>query len=153
MKLVEMIRRAREVGSFESVTACIPYMQFMGMTASVVDGDVVTRLGFAPHLVGNPQIPAIHGGVIGALLESAAIFKLVWSTESVTIPKTINVTVQFLRSAAATDTFARAQFVRHGRRIATVSACAWQDDESTPVAQASMHFLLGVDPAAGHAVS
>jgi acyl-coenzyme A thioesterase PaaI-like protein len=93
-------------------------------------------------LIGNPILPAIHGGTVGALLESAAIFKLVWEIRSIAVPKTINITVDYLRSARVVDTHARAIITKHGRRVANVQVRAWQADEAKPVAAAHAHFLL-----------
>jgi uncharacterized protein (TIGR00369 family) len=88
------------------------------------------------------MLPAIHGGVIAALLESTAIFQLMWETEAIVLPKTITLTVDFLRSGRAVDTFARGILTRQGRRVANVRVEAWQDDRARPIAVASAHFLL-----------
>jgi acyl-coenzyme A thioesterase PaaI-like protein len=87
------------------------------------------------------MLPAIHGGVISALLESTAIFQLMWETEAIMLPKTITLTVDFLRSGRAVDTFARGLLTRQGRRVANVRVEAWQDDRDRPIAVASAHFL------------
>ena len=58
------------------------------------------------------------------------------------VPKTINITVDYLRSARVIDTHARATITKHGRRVANVQVRAWQADESKPVAAAHAHFLL-----------
>lgn len=55
-------------------------------------------------------------------------------------PKTISITVDYLRSARPTDTFVRAEVVRHGRRVATVRSLAWQDDPTKPVATANVQL-------------
>ena len=44
-------------------------------------------------LIGNTFLPAIHGGTLGAMLEMAAIFHLLWETETETVPKIVNITV------------------------------------------------------------
>jgi acyl-coenzyme A thioesterase PaaI-like protein len=88
-------------------------------------------------------ISALHGGTVGALLESAAILKLLWEGSAGAVPKTINITLDYLRSARATeDTFARAIITKHGRRVANVQVRAWQRDEAKPIAAAHAHFLL-----------
>ena len=58
------------------------------------------------------------------------------------MPKTINITVDYLRSARLVDTHARAMITKHGRRVANVQVRAWQGDESKPIAAAHAHFLL-----------
>ncbi|WP_290818359.1 PaaI family thioesterase [Ferrovibrio sp.] len=84
----------------------------------------------------------MHGGVVGALLESAAIVQLIWSADADRIPKIIDLQVDYLRSARPVETFARAIITKHGRRVANVRAEAWQDDPARPVAAAHAHFLL-----------
>ena len=88
------------------------------------------------------SLPALHGGVVGALLEAACIAQLIWQSDSLTVPKTINITVDFLRSARPVETYAKANVTREGRRVANVRVEAWQDDPLNPVAAAHAHFLL-----------
>jgi acyl-coenzyme A thioesterase PaaI-like protein len=76
------------------------------------------------------------------MLEMAAIFHLLWETESETVPKIVNITVDYLRSAGPRDVIAAARVTRQGRRMVNVFAEAWQDDRSKPVASASAHFLI-----------
>lgn len=138
-----LIAAAREARDYSRFMQAIPYFRFLGL--SVRDGEAgpVCVLPADPKLIGNAQLPALHGGVVGALLESAAIVHLIWSAEADTIPKIINLSVDYLRSARPVETFARAIVTKHGRRIANVRAEAWQDDPARPVAAAHAHFLLG----------
>lgn len=145
MRLRDALVSVRETGDFTPLNEAIPYARFMGITAELVGGDVVSRMRYSDHLVGNASVPALHGGTLGALLESAAIFKLLWHGETATVPKTINITVEYLRGAGAQDVLARAEFTRRGRRVANVRVFAWQDDPSQPVAVATAHFLLVPD--------
>jgi uncharacterized protein (TIGR00369 family) len=138
---VERIRRAKETGDPGPLVERIPYARFLGLTIEAPAGEIVARMRFSDHLVGDSTIPALHGGTIGALLESAAIFTLMWSAESDALPKTINLTVDYLRSGRAQETFAAASITKRGRRIATVHAIAWQDDRERPIATADAHFL------------
>ncbi|HKU40927.1 MAG TPA: PaaI family thioesterase [Polyangiales bacterium] len=142
------IAELRRSGDFSRLLAAIPYARYLGLSVEVVDGDPVTKLGADRKLVGNPVLVALHGGTVGALLESAAIFKLLWEGSSTAVPKTINITVDYLRSGRATrDTFARAVITKHGRRVANVQVRAWQVDESKPIAAAHAHFLLKTESA------
>nr|WP_276600356.1 MULTISPECIES: PaaI family thioesterase [unclassified Nannocystis] len=100
---------------------------------------------FAEHLIGNPVLPALHGGALCALLESTAIFQLLWESELSATPRTIGLTVEYLRSGRPVDTFARGMPTRQGRRVTNVRVEAWQDDRSRPIAVASAHFLVHSD--------
>jgi acyl-coenzyme A thioesterase PaaI-like protein len=140
--LVERIAAARAARDVRALTDMIPYAQWMGISASEVDGELIGKLTYTDMLIGNPAIPALHGGTLCALLESTAIFELLWRSETLVLPKTINVTIDYLRSAAPLDTYARGVVTRHGRRVANVRAEAWQEDRARPVAIAYAHFLV-----------
>ena len=140
--LMTRIARAKAAGDLPALFAAIPYATFLGLTAAVVDAELISTMAFGPHLIGNPALPALHGGTLGALLESAAIFELIWRAESVVLPKTITITVDYLRSAGAMATHAACVVTRQGRRVANVRAVAWQADRATPVASAHAAFLI-----------
>lgn len=142
MSLLALVAAAKQGGDINKLVDAIPYSRFMGITMAQVDGELLGKLPFGEHLIGNPMLPAIHGGVLAALLESTAIFQLMWETETVVLPKTITVTVDFLRPGRAQDTWARGILTRQGRRVANVRVEAWQDDRARPIAVASAHFLL-----------
>jgi uncharacterized protein (TIGR00369 family) len=138
----EVIEAAKRAGDCRAVVDAVPYSKFLGLEAGVEGEELVTTMRYAPHLIGNPALPALHGGTLGALLESAAIFELLWRSETVVLPKTITVTVDFLRSGTARDTYATATITRQGRRVANVRATAWQTDRNAPVATAHAIFLV-----------
>lgn len=138
----ERIREARTSGEPNRFLELVPYARFLGLSAALIGDELRCTMTFADHLVGDSSIPALHGGTTGALLESAAIFTVLWSSDTERLPKTINLTVDYLRSGRARDTYAAAEIVRAGRRVVTVRATAWQDDREQPIATASCHFLL-----------
>ena len=122
----------------------IPYFRFLGMTAELAGDEMTAVLPFAPHLVGNVMIPALHGGVIGAFLEMTALCQLAVREPLRRQPKTIDVTIEYLRPGRAQTTYARADVRKIGRRIANVHVEAWQDHRASPVAALRGHFLLSV---------
>jgi uncharacterized protein (TIGR00369 family) len=140
--LVERIAAARAAGRLGELVAEIPYSKWHGITPREIDGEVISTMTYAPKLIGNASLPALHGGTLGALLESAAIFELMWRSETLVLPKTITFTVDFLRSARAVDTHARGVVTRRGRRVANVRVEAWQEDRAQPVASAHAIFLV-----------
>ena len=123
----------------------VPYVRFLGMRAEL-SGDAMTAiLPFAPHLVGNTHIPALHGGVIGAFLEMTALAQLSVTQGSPRVHKTIDVTIEYLRPGRALTTYARADLRKVGRRVANVHVEAWQDAREQPIAFLRGHFLLSGD--------
>ena len=142
MTVLAQIAAARADGDPNRLLAAIPYARFLGLEAALDGGELITTMRYAPHLIGNPAIPALHGGTLGALLESAAVFSLLWAAETALLPKTITITVDYLRPARPVDTSARGIVTRLGRRVASVRVEAWQDDRAQLVASAHTHFLI-----------
>jgi acyl-coenzyme A thioesterase PaaI-like protein len=146
--LIDRLTAAKAAGDPQGLVDLVPYARFVGLGAALVGDELITTMRFAGHLIGNPSLPALHGGTLGALLESAAIFELLWRAETVVLPKTITLTVDFLRSAAPVDTHARGVVTRQGRRVTNVRMEAWQADRAAPVATAHAIFLVMRDRAA-----
>jgi uncharacterized protein (TIGR00369 family) len=140
--IVEITAEARRSGDYRLLVQAIPYTRYLGISTELSQGELIGKLGFSDFLIGNPLLPALHGGTIAALLESTAIFQVLMEAETLVLPKTINITVAYLRSARPVDTFAHGTITKHGRRVAVVYAQAWQDDRSRPVATAHAHFLI-----------
>lgn len=140
--LVERLARAKRERDPAMLARIVPYVQFMGISVEVVDGELLGRLSYSDMLIGNPGLPALHGGALGGLLESTAVFQLLWDAETVVIPKTIDITIDYLRSGRPVDTWARGILTRQGRRVANVRVEAWQDDRERPIAMAHGHFLI-----------
>jgi uncharacterized protein (TIGR00369 family) len=128
----------------QRVTAAIeriPYARFLGLRAELKGDELTVIMPFSAHLVGNPLLPALHGGVVGALLEVTALTQLAIASKSETFPKTVDVNIDYLRSGKPIDTFARARVVKIGRRIASVHAEAWQGEKHQPIASLHGHFM------------
>ncbi|MCS6799402.1 MAG: PaaI family thioesterase [Myxococcota bacterium] len=148
-RLARALAEARAVGDPDRLVAAIPYCRWLGVQASLQDGRLVASLPFRQMLVGNPVLPALHGGVLGALLESVAVLEWLWTAPEAVLPRPINLTVAFLRSARPETTHANASIVRQGRRVVSMRAQAWQSDRDAPVAVAMGQLLVAADPRAG----
>ncbi len=129
----------------------VPYIAFLGIQFDRRGDELTAVLPYRDMLIGNPGLPALHGGVTAAFLEVSAIIELAWSVQwdamesgapSGPLPKTIDFTVDFLRTGLPRDAFARARVVRSGRRYASVHVEAWQDNRARLFAQATGHFLM-----------
>jgi uncharacterized protein (TIGR00369 family) len=138
----DALEAAKRAGDPRALVDAVPYSKFLGLDAALTDDELVTTMRYAPHLVGNPALPALHGGTLGALLESAAVFELLFRSETAVLPKTITLTIDYLRSGAPVDTHARGVITRQGRRVTNVRMEAWQTDRQRPVATAHAVFLV-----------
>jgi uncharacterized protein (TIGR00369 family) len=103
---------------------------------------------FSPKIVGNPVLPAIHGGIIGAFLETTAIAGVTRDLGVSALPKPIGLTINYLRSGRALDSYANVSIVKQGRRVVAFEAQAWQDGPAKPIASAFGHFMLRKEPGA-----
>ena len=120
----------------------IPYARFLGVRMELHGDEMTGVLPFSEHLIGNPSLPALHGGVIGAFLEMTAMLQLSILENLARQPRVVDVSIDYLRSGRPQDTFARALIKKVGRRIANVQVEAWQDERGAPIAALHGHFLL-----------
>ena len=155
---VQVIKQRRDA-ALEKLISGVPYIQFLGIQFDRRGDELTAVLPFDNKLIGNPMLPAIHGGVTAAFLETTALIELAWGMmwqeiESgsapdfqmgdapIRLPKTIDFTVDYLRSGLPRDAYARATINRSGRRYASVHVEGWQDNRSRLFAQATGHFLM-----------
>jgi acyl-coenzyme A thioesterase PaaI-like protein len=156
---VQVIKQRRDA-ALRNLVGGVPYIQFLGIQFDRRGDELTAVLPFDQKLIGNPLLPALHGGVTAAFLEVTAIIELSWSlmweemesgrldlAEAETqgalrLPKTIDFTVDYLRSGLPRDAYARARVNRSGRRYASVHVEAWQDNRTRLFAQATGHFLM-----------
>ena len=156
---VQVVKQRRDA-ALKALVDGVPYIQFLGIAFERRGDELTGLLNFDQKLIGNPFLPAIHGGVTAAFLETTSIITLSWSylwpeIESGAIdmdqlaagnlprlPKTIDFTVDYLRSGLPRDAYARATVSRAGRRYASVRVEAWQDNRDKLFAQATGHFLM-----------
>lgn len=122
--------------------ARVPYVGFLGMRADLAGDEMTAVLPYSDHLIGNPILPALHGGVLGAFMELTALCQLAVTEKGVRMPKTIDITIEYLRPGKPIVTYARADVRKVGRRIANVHVEAWQEARGSPVAALRGHFLL-----------
>jgi uncharacterized protein (TIGR00369 family) len=122
-----------------------PFARFLGVSIAD-DGTLV--MPFSQKIIGNPILPAIHGGMTGAFLETAAVVGVTRELGAAAPPKPIGLTINYLRSGRALDSFARVSIVKQGRRVVAFEAQAWQDDPAKPIASAFGHFMLRQGPGA-----
>ena len=85
-----------------------PYVSRMGVRFDDHGDELTAILPYDEWLIGNPLIPALHGGAIGAFMEITASAGLLAFTELAALPKPIDVAVDYLRPGKPQDVYARA---------------------------------------------
>ena len=138
----EILRYTQETGDFSRMLESIPYARFSGLECDRYGDDLIFRLPKKEENLGNPILPAIHGGVIGGFMELSALIYLMMSQETLRMPRIVDFSLDYLRAGLDRETFAECQLTRQGNRVANVMITAWQKSRSQPIATARAHFLL-----------
>lgn len=141
-------RAARERADFSLLRERVPYAAFLDVLITMQQGLPQFRLPYRRSLIGNQVLPALHGGVVAGFMENAALLHLLLALDESKVPKSIDFSIDYLRSANAADSFAACEVARQGRRVAQVQIRCWQDEKGHPgrtrdVALGRAHFLLG----------
>ena len=156
---VQVVKSRRDA-ALEALIGDVPYIRFLGVRFDRRGDELTGVLPFDEKLIGNPLLPALHGGVTAAFLEVTAVMTLTWAylwediekgaldfdpgaeTRMPRVPKTVDFSVDYLRSGLPRDAYARARINRSGRRYASVHVEGWQDNRDRLFAQATGHFVM-----------
>lgn len=156
---VQVIKQRRDA-ALNALVSGVPYIKFLNITFDRRGDELTGVLHYDPKLIGNPMLPALHGGVTAAFLEVTAIVTLSWAliwddleagridADHLTpetlprLPKTIDFSIDYLRAGLPRDAYARARLNRSGRRYSSVHVEAWQDNRDRLFAQGTGHFLM-----------
>ncbi|MCV6587481.1 MAG: PaaI family thioesterase [Marinobacterium sp.] len=137
-----LVAKAHRDGEYQPLIDLIPYARIIGVECQRYGEEMIFRLPRNPDNIGNPTLPALHGGVIASFMELTAVFQLMLQQHTPTPPKIIDFSVDYMRAGLDKDTFAICEIARQGRRVSNCSVIAWQDKKRQPIASARAHFLI-----------
>ena len=83
-----------------------PFVSRIGVRIEQKGTELTGVLPFTDQLIGNPLIPALHGGAVGAFMEVVASASLLVSQPMARLPRPIDVAIDYLRPARAQDVYA-----------------------------------------------
>ena len=120
-------RRPQEV--LQIMEEHVPFNRYLGIEGeSASSGRAVLTLPVRPDHIGDPRRPALHGGVVSSLIDTAggvAAWSALGPHESVS---TIDLRVDFLEPAGlGAPLRAEAELVRKGNRVCHVRVAVTQD--------------------------
>jgi acyl-coenzyme A thioesterase PaaI-like protein len=142
MNLREIVMGVHDKGDYSELVKLIPYAGHIGLRCQRFGNDVVFILPKNESNLGNPILPAIHGGVIGGFMELAASLHLIMFNEAPKLPKIVDFSIDYLRAGLHRETYAECRVSRQGNRVANVIVTAWQKSRDEPIALARAHFIL-----------
>jgi uncharacterized protein (TIGR00369 family) len=108
----------------------IPFNKFLGMRVrSIKKGFARLEIPFRPELIGDPLRPALHGGVVSTLADTAGGMA-VWSgvADERSRVSTIDLRVDYLRPARLETLVAEATVVRLGNRVGVADVRLFHPD-------------------------
>ena len=124
----------------------IPYADYLGIRVSQTATGPLFRVPYDEKLIGNPRLPALHGGVVAGFAETAALLHVIQSLQGSKFPKSIDFSMDYLRSGKPQETFASCEVVRVGARVALVQIRCWQSSPDYPITVSRVHLLLTNPP-------
>lgn len=120
----------------------MPFARSLGIVIEDADGRLLTRMPYAQSVVGNPKVPALHGGALASLMQIAATAELVRAIAAAKAPRMFSITAEYLRSAALEDTTASATVISRSRRFANLRVELRQASSERVIAAATVQFRL-----------
>lgn len=128
--------------NIDELVKAIPYAKTIGVQCIRLGDHCLFKLPQNDDNIGNPTLPAIHGGVLAGFMETAAVLHVMLAIELQHIPKIVDFSIDYLSPGRHRDSFAQCEIVRQGKKIVNVMITAWQRTQDKPIATARAHFLL-----------
>ncbi len=124
-----------------------PYARLIGMQVVHIGKQMMFVLPPIKSNIGNPSLPAIHGGCIAGFMENAARLHVLASDafdfeNGQPLPRVVNFSLDYLRPGRLLYTYASCRVERQGRKVVNVSVKAWQTNYQEPIARARTQLLL-----------
>lgn len=117
----------------------VPYARLIGIEVGQLESGAATlHLSVRDELKQN--LGVVHGGATASLIDTASAFAILTLLEPGETTTTIDLTIHFLRPLTKGRATARANVVRAGRRVLTVSVDVL-DESETVVATAVTSYL------------
>lgn len=111
-----------------AVFKTVPFVQLIGMElVALEDGGATVKLKMRDELR-QPQ-GLLHGGATASLIDTAMAFAVVTRLNEKEKASTVDLTVHYLRPVTAGEIVCTAKVVRGGKRILTVSAEVFNNED------------------------
>lgn len=122
----------------------LPHVNFLGITfEGVEDNQVMLRMPYSEHIVGNPETGIIHGGSITTLLDTCCGFAMSWARGKIEPNPTLDLRIDHMTAASAKkDIIAKAEAYRVTPSIVFIRGVALEEGSDTILAHAVATFMI-----------
>ena len=122
----------------------IPFNRFLGVKVdSISRGHTLLKIPFFPQAIGDPFRPALHGGLISMLADTAGGLAIFTKVEDTQVVSTLDLRIDYLRPGQINhDLFASSEVVRMGNRFGVVHTVIYQQDPTQPVATSTGVYTI-----------
>jgi uncharacterized protein (TIGR00369 family) len=125
----------------EHAREAVPFLKLLGIEVeSVGPGTATLAVPVREELMRNDGI--IHGGVMASLIDSAFAFAIIPILDDGERTVTVDLTIHYLRPVSSGVAKATARIVRLGRRVITVSAELFDENEKLAATALSTYLRI-----------
>ena len=78
MKIPDILAGCRASNDWSALVQTIPFARFQNLRIDIKGEEFTCIQPFDQKLIGNPVLPALHGGATGGFMECAGMFYLLW---------------------------------------------------------------------------
>jgi acyl-CoA thioesterase len=125
----------------EAAREGVPFLKLLGIEIeSVAPGTATLSVAVREELMRNDRI--VHGGVMASLIDSAFAFAIIPILSDGERTVTVDMTIHYLRPLSSGVAKATARIVRAGRRVITVSAELFDENEKLAATAVSTYLRI-----------
>ena len=95
MSLEDVLAVCRSENNYQKLVDNVPYARLLGIECERMGDEVLFKMPARESNIGNPTLPAIHGGVLGGFIEHSAILHVVMFMERPQFPRIIDLSIDY----------------------------------------------------------
>ena len=133
-----------ETDLIEIMEQGIPFNRHLGIQVEYFSqGEIIIKLEPKEEYVGDPGRPALHGGLIATLADTAAGLAVFTILKKPSTTSTIDLRVDYLRPGDIDKTiFAHSKVLRNGNRICFAQTTVYQSSVDQPIAVSAATYSI-----------
>ena len=122
----------------------IPFNRLIGLKVEHIErGKVVLKVPFFSQAIGDPFRPALHGGLLSTLADTAGGLAVFTQVQDHQVVSTLDLRIDYLRPGQINcDLFGSSKVLRLGKRVGVTQTTLYHNDIDQPVAIATAAYTV-----------